>query len=246
MINNNYIYKNLLVYPNISDLKRNIANKFIENLIAIQEKKHNIHLVLTGGQVGIGVLQEIGKNKNLNNVDWHKVHFWWGDERFLELDNKDRNDKQAFDALLHKINYKNIHQFPSPKNDISLKNAANIFNSYMLSVFAKKIKFDIVLLGLGEDAHIASLFPEKPNLKNKNIEVLFESKSPKPPSERLTMSLAMLSSADKVWFTVAGKNKALAVKSSLREINKEKYPASSVKGIKETLWFIDKSAASFL
>jgi 6-phosphogluconolactonase len=195
-----------------------------------------VHVVLTGGTVGIKTLEQLAPllaGKNLSNLQ-----LWWGDERFVAEDSPDRNFVQAKNALVSKILIPetNLHPFPAA-GSLSLSEAASTFESHLQSVAPR---FDIVLLGMGPDAHVASLFPDS-DAPSYGENVVAESNSPKPPSQRLSLSYTALSSATEVWFLVAGTDKADAVN---RVFRGEDLPASKVTGKKITRWYLDADAAA--
>ncbi|MFT4147443.1 MAG: 6-phosphogluconolactonase [Micrococcaceae bacterium] len=239
----------VVLHPDEETLKNSIAEKVIEELKEVQAAQGEAHWVLTGGTIGIASLAAIADHKDKDLVDWTKVHFWWGDERFVAADDKDRNAVQAFDALLNKIEIdpNKVYELPATDDFDSVAAAAVAFNKEVAKSFPDGPKFDLVLLGIGPDAHIASLFPGKATLKCEDSEFLSEKDSPKPPPERLTMSMPMLCGASKVWCLVSGSEKADAVKASLSEnADMMEYPASAVNGTDETLWLIDHDAAAEL
>ena len=113
-----------------------------------------VNLVVTGGTVGILTLVKLREVP----MDWAKVHVWWGDERFVERNSGDRNELQARNALLDHIDIpaENLHAFPASNEGLSLDEAAGEFRKEVSGV-----NFDILLLGIGPDGHVASLFPGK-------------------------------------------------------------------------------------
>lgn len=198
-------------------------------------KQELVNLVVTGGTVGIKTLAEL---KNLS-VDWSRVHIWWGDERFVASDSGDRNFVQAENALLTHIDIpeSNLHPFPAADEGLSLDQAAVEFAKQVAGV-----KFDLLLLGVGPDGHIASLFPGH-ELAGRFV--VAEHDSPKPPPQRLSFSYEVINSADEVWFTVAGADKADAVFAGLKE-NPQDLPVGRVRGVQRTLWFADSAALARL
>jgi len=196
-----------------------------------------VHLAITGGTVGTEVLAELsGKTKDMN-LD--KLHIWWIDERYVESSSKERNELQARQAWLDgsKIPAVNIHAFPS-SGVSSIEEAADAFSKIIEDI---QPGFDLVLLGMGEDGHIASLFPASNSISIGDW-VVIEKNSPKPPSERLSMSLRAINSATDVVFLVSGPEKADAVSKVLGGVSD--LPAALVEAKKNTTWLIDSQAAS--
>lgn len=197
--------------------------------------------MLTGGTVGIATLAELGDNVHKTSVDFERVHFWWGDERYVAADNADRNALQARNALLRKIKLDEakIHEFPSEDSGMSLDEAARQFADHVALV---KPHFDIVLLGMGPDGHVASLFPGK-TAPLPGLQIVAEHDSPKPPPQRLSFTYEALNSADEIWFVVAGADKQDAVSVAMGE-TPEDLPVGRVQGTVETRWFIDSTAGT--
>ena len=206
------------------------------------------HVVLTGGTVGIATLASIADNPRHTDTDFEKVHFWWGDERFVAADSADRNALQAENALLGKLTLDRmkVHGFPSSEEfGGNLDQAAEAFAAELAAVAEKNQplpRFDLVYLGMGPDGHIASLFPGKP-APAPGLTVVAEHDSPKPPPQRLSLTFEALNSADRVWFVVAGADKAAAAAEALADTGST-LPAARVKGTSETTWFIDAAAAA--
>jgi 6-phosphogluconolactonase len=218
------------------DVARNVARDLAKELARFLDAQHSVNLVLTGGTVGIKTLSELASL--LSGFDLSSLQIWWGDERFVESNSADRNSVQAHDALLSRIQIPagNIHAMPSSE-DGDLLAAAKAFSDNFGSDYPS---FDIVLLGMGPDGHVASLFPG-----SKAIEfgkwVVAEPDSPKPPQQRISLSYEALSSAKQVWFLVSGEDKAEAVS---RVFDGEDLPATKVSGNEQTRWYLDQAAAA--
>ena len=226
------------IFPSANELVKAAAVDLDSHLSRLLTTKGRVDLVVTGGTVGIKTLQELAPlwvSKDLANL-----HIWWGDERFVAASSDDRNEKQARDALISRLSIpeENLHPMPADNNQ-GLEAAGD--------EFSKKFNldnphFDVVLLGMGPDAHIASLFPGS-LYKSHGTWVVTEANSPKPPSNRISLSYAALNSADEVWFLVAGSDKADAV---ARVFAAEDLPGAKVKGRRITRWYLDNAAQSRL
>ena len=219
------------------ELAKRVAKDLASRILVLVEQKPT-HVVLTGGSVGVKTLSELApllKGKDLDNLN-----LWWGDERFVGEESQERNYVQAHQALLSHIEIpaQNIH--PMPANEVfSLAEACANFASDLESASPE---FDLVLLGMGPDGHVASLFPGA-NPKKYGSFVVAESNSPKPPPERISLSFEALCSAREVWFLVAGEDKAPAVSEVFVE---KKLPAALVSGRELTRWYLDAAAAKNL
>lgn len=175
-------------------------------------------------------------------VDWANVEFWFGDERFVGIDLPDRNDGQARDAFLDRVGATRVHSLAD--NDCSL-GAADAAHAYAQTLPAEP--FDLTLLGVGPDGHIASLFPGFPQLHETEQLAVAVFGSPKPPPVRVSLTYPALANSDTVMFMVAGSDKADAVARALAPDGAiDETPARGVQGIKETIWLLDAEAASQL
>lgn len=215
---------------------RNAARDLAKELGRLLDAQLSVNLVLTGGTVGIKTLSEL--TPLVDGVDLSRLQIWWGDERFVESNSPDRNSVQACDVLLSRIQIPggNIHPMPSPE-DGDLLAAAKAFSK---SIGSDLPSFDIVLLGMGPDGHVASLFPGSTAIEFGKW-VVAEPNSPKPPQQRISLSYEALSSAKQVWFLVSGEDKAGAVS---RVFHGEDLPATKVSGKEQTKWYLDKAAAA--
>jgi 6-phosphogluconolactonase len=176
----------------------------MERVVAIAESsiktRGQFHLVLAGGSTPKNVYTLL---KNIK-TDWHKWHIYFGDERCLDSGHQDRNSTMAFEAWLNHIDIpvQNIHAIPAELGPVE---GAYLYNQTLSQVG----DFDLVLLGLGEDAHTASLFPG--HSWDNNLDALAVFDAPKPPSLRISMSPARLSRSTSVLFLVSGKEKQTAI-----------------------------------
>ncbi|WP_426995745.1 6-phosphogluconolactonase [Pseudarthrobacter sp. N5] len=250
------------IHPDSSVLMAAIAARLITKLVDIQDKHGEATVVLTGGTVGIGTLRAVADSPAAPAVDWSRVNFWWGDERFVAAGDDDRNTGQARLALLSHlaVDPARVHEpgstddFGSPEEAASdyarrLRDAAQAEHAADASddrpdTPGSLPRFDVVLLGVGPDAHVASLFPEQAGIREKNLTVVGVRNSPKPPPERISLTLPAINTATEVWMVVAGEDKAGAVGLALAGANPVQVPAAGPRGLSRTLWLIDENAAS--
>jgi 6-phosphogluconolactonase len=176
----------------------------LEKIVALAEPsiktRGQFHIVLAGGSTPKNVYTLL---KNIK-TDWHKWQIYFGDERCLDSDHQDRNSTMAFEAWLNHIDIpvQNIHPIPAELGPVE---GAHLYNQTLSQIG----DFDLVLLGLGEDAHTASLFPGH-NWDN-NLDALAVFDAPKPPPLRISLSPARLSQSKSVLFLVSGKEKQTAI-----------------------------------
>lgn len=205
----------------------------------------------------------------LDSLDFSRIHFWWGDERFVAADDQDRNALQARDAWLddlaahHGLPEGNIHEMPADPRpeqtvicekddaDANLKAlvpAASAYQDELLNQLGDKGHMDIALFSMGPDGHFASLFPGYPQIFDDDDShlVLPVVDSPKMPPLRLTLTASFIQGSSYVWFIVTGQRKAEAAVRALHTVNDEEVPSSFGQGTEETMWFLDRQAASKL
>lgn len=229
----------VVVMPDATSLAQAAAGRFVERLSQLQSKGHTPSVVLTGGTIAIAIYEALPQT----GVDWTAVDFYWGDERFVPEGHADRNDQQARDAFLTRLGVpaNRIHAMPAHDCALSAGEAAAQYERGL-----PESPFDLVLLGVGPDGHIASLFPGFPQLHETERKVVEVFNSPKPPPVRTTLTLPALNHADSVWFLVSGDGKSDAVARALGPGTLVGTPATGVRGIHETLWLLDDAAASEL
>jgi 6-phosphogluconolactonase len=226
------------ILPDADALAQAIADRLTSRVAALQAEGRTPRIVLTGGTIAMTAYQRIGDDA----ADWANVAFWFGDERFVPEGHADRNDQQARDAFLDLVGATRVHSVAG--NDCSLS-AAAAANEYAATLPIEP--FDIVLLGVGPDGHVASLFPQHPQLHETDRACVELFDSPKPPPVRISMTFPTLNRADAVWFLVAGEEKSDAVTRALAEVGTiDETPARGVQGRQETLWLLDEAAASDL
>lgn len=243
----------VLVFEDRTSLTEAVAMRFLEVIGSVLSSREETNVVLTGGTVGIAVLEAINRSARRDSIDWQRVNLWWGDERWLPRGHADRNDTQAKAALLDHVDLAphRVHYFGAPdgsKNgsDQGLDAAAAEYAGELAAAGAGGAlpRFDLTFLGLGPDAHVASLFPAREGILEQQASVIAVRNSPKPPPERLSLTLPVLNTSERIWLTVAGADKAAAVASSLSGADATVAPGSAVRGREETVFFLDQAAVS--
>lgn len=208
-------------------------------------------VVLTGGGNGNRLLRFLDTQRA--RVDWGKVHVFWGDDRYLPEDDDERNHKQARDALLDHagIPARNVHPMPASDGEFgSDLDAAAMAYEQVLVANAEPGQsapvFDVHLAGVGGEGHVDSIFPETPAVRERTRLVLGVDDSPKPPPERITLTLPAIQSSRQVWLLVSGGEKADAVAAAVGGADPVSVPAAGAVGRENTTWFLDAAAASKL
>lgn len=227
----------VIVYPTADLTARAAGLRLLLTLVEAQSLRAPNHVSLTGGSLGIRMLSAIRDEPMLDAVDWSQVHFWWGDERYADDD--DRNASQARQALLDSLPVpaENLHEVARPIDGLSLDEAAAAYRDAV-----RDIHFTVMILGIGPDAHVASLFPGRDEIAIEGRGAISIRNSPKPPPERVTLTRDSLQACDELWLIAAGEDKAEAVSRAYRG---EDLPAGKVRGTK-TLWLLDAAVATQL
>ena len=190
--------------------------------------------------------REVARLAPDSGVDWSRVVVWWGDERFVEPGSPDRNAGQARAAFLDAVGVDpaNVHEMPSTADAPSVDEGAAAYAQELREHGAGE--FEVVMLGVGPDGHVASLFPGHAALDVDDQIAVGVTDSPKPPPERVTLTFAALNRTRAAWLLVSGEEKSGAVASALGGADVHETPAAGVAGQQETVWFLDRAAASQL
>ena len=239
----------MIVHADPDVLARAVAARLLVRLIDAQARRGRAALVLTGGRVAAAVYGAVRDSPARDAVDWSQVELWWGDERYLPAGSPDRNDTQARAVLLDALplDPAQVHPMPAADGpDGDDPEAAAARYAATLAGAAQPGRdlphFDVVLLGVGEDGHVASVFPGHPTMRDSGA-VAAVRRAPKPPPVRLTLSLPAISTADEVWLIATGEGKADAVGTALAGTGPADLPAAGVHGTHGTLWLLDRAAA---
>jgi 6-phosphogluconolactonase len=227
------------------------AARLVTALVDAQSSRGHADVVLTGGSMGTALLLALGHSPARDAIDWRRLNLWWGDERFLPAGDPERNETQAREALLEfvPLDPARVHAMPAsdgPDGDDVDAAAARYAEELATAAPAGRDvpEFDVLMLGVGPDAHVASLFPEHPALHELDASTIGVRGAPKPPPTRVSMTFPSLRAARDVWFLVSGADKAGAVGLALSGAGPLQAPAAGVTGIRSTTWLLDRDAAT--
>ncbi|CAB4896777.1 MAG: 6-phosphogluconolactonase [Actinobacteria bacterium] len=238
----------LVRYFDADELAEATAGRLVAAIVEAQEQRECAHVVLTGGGIGIAVLAALSASPAVLAIDWHRIHLWWGDERYLPTGNVERNDTSAHHVLIDQlaIPRDHVHSINGPDRSESPELSAQHYEDALLDVGNGFVPtFDVVLLGIGPDAHVASLFPEHPQTHDDRIAVAVHN-SPKPPATRVTMTFPTLNNSRQAWILASGESKATAVRLALDPVaGPRQIPASGIKA-QHTLFLVDGDATKEL
>ena len=224
-----------------------VASALLDRLESAQARGEVPQIGLTGGSIAEQLHRELARRADDSSVDWSRVVFWWGDERFVEPASDDRNERQAREAFLDAVDVDpaKVHPMPSTESAASVDEGAEAYGDELRSFGDGE--FHVVMLGIGPDGHVASLFPGFPQLDVDDQIAVPVTGSPKPPPERISLTFAALNRSKAVWFLVSGEEKAPAVAQALAPgTDLHDIPAVGVTGELETIWFLDRASASAL
>ena len=234
------------------------AARTITRLADAIEAEGRAHLVLTGGGIGTKVIAAIGASPARGAVDWNRVDFWWGDERYAPEGDPDRNETGAREALLDHIAVDPtlVHAIEGPDGrDGDDVDASAARYATELAISASSMPnapsgvavppFDVLMLGIGPEGHVASIFPESP-AAHAGGSVVAVRDSPKPPPTRISLTFGAIQAAREVWILASGAEKAEAVAQTLSGVSQDKLPAAGARGRRRTLLLIDEAAAAEL
>jgi 6-phosphogluconolactonase len=244
----------VVVHRDATLLARAVAARLVTRIVDAQSARGHAHVVLTGGGMGTSVLAELAASRARDAIDWAHVHAWWGDERFVPAGHPDRNDVGARAALLDAVPIPSSHVHSMPSSDgpdgddpeaAAARYATELAAASRPEDHGPVPAFDVLMLGVGEDGHVASLFPGMPALFDERAVVGVRG-APKPPPTRLSLTFTSIASAHEVWLITAGSTKAAAVNLAISGAGPVEIPASGAQGRQRTLWLLDEAAASQL
>ena len=229
------------------DLITTFANFFVDQARIYIKSQGQFNVVLSGGSSPKKVYELLASPDFRDKVDWRKVYFFFGDERYVPADDPKNNALMVDNALFKPLHISEDQVFKIDTSLIPTESAEKYMKAIAAHFKGQAIRFDLVLLGLGANAHTASLFPSTEVLREKKVTVravyLKEENT-----YRITMTAPMINQAKNIAFLVFGENKAAAVKQVIKgPRNPEYYPAQLINPWEGSLhWYMDKRAAMFL
>ena len=231
-------------FPNLAALVDATADRLTDTLAAIHADPAGgvngdgmARLVLTGGGAGIALLRELSARQ----VDWSRVHVYFGDERNVPVTHPDSNEGQAREALLDSVPIppEHLHGYGLTGGDMT--EAVRGYEAVLGTTAPRG--FDLHLLGMGDEGHVNSLFPHAAATAETERLVVAVTDSPKPPAERATLTFPAVHRAERVWLLVSGAEKAEAAGHVAAESDPREWPAAGARGSRETRLFVTEDAA---
>ncbi|WP_372347046.1 6-phosphogluconolactonase [Streptomyces sp. KL116D] len=243
----------LVVHRDKELMAQAAAARLITKIVDAQAARGYASVVLTGGRNGNGLLAALNAAPARDAIDWGRLDLWWGDERFLPDGDPERNYTQAREALLDAVplDPARVHPMPASDGPYEADAAAEAYAAELAAAAGPEDHgpvptFDVLMLGVGPDTHVASLFPELPAVRETERTVVGVRGAPKPPPTRVTLTLPAIRAAREVWLLAAGEDKAKAAAIALSGAGEIQAPAAGAYGRSRTLWLLDSAAASQL
>ena len=235
------------VYPSLEEVSRKLATALADIVKGVVRESGKCAFAFSGGGTPELLYHILGSDYR-ETIPWEKVHFYWGDDRFVPHDAEESNFRLVKTTILDEVDVPDEHVHPFHTLADSPEEAAREYEVEMMETLeGDPPVLDIALMGLGNDGHTASLFPGSQALEVGD-RLVVPTTAPDPPRQRLTMTYPVFNAAYHVIFLVAGRRKAEVVKEVLTgDVSKERYPAvgiDPVQGMPE--WWMDEAAASLL
>lgn len=217
-------------------IQTNSKDKFIKIICeVIKEQAHknikekdSFTFVLSGGRTPKSIFTELVKNYK-NSINWSKVHFFWLDERYVDLDNKDSNYKLAYDNLISKLD--NVGSIHKMKCELDLKDTIIEYEKELRNFFGNtEVEFDFILLGMGEDGHIASLFPKSREIKLNN-QLVVKTEKKYSGYYRISLGLDLINKSKFKLLMIKGKEKMNILKDESMNL-----PIHKIKNIQKVIY----------
>lgn len=241
------IKPDVIICPDAAELNWKAAERFIQRGNEAAARSGCFTVALSGGSTPKALYSLLATPAFADRIPWPKVHLFWGDERCVPPDHPDSNYRMVRESLLSKISIasENVHRMAGEKEPkLAAVEYENELKIFFQSSEGEPPRFDLILLGLGEDGHMASLFPGSEALKETK-RLVAANFVENMNAYRLTLTLPVLNHAANVFFLVAGKSKA-AIVQKLFELGSgiENLPAARVRPVQGSLsWFITRDAA---
>src|SRR4051812_44333081 len=231
------------------------AARLITRLVDLQAAGNTPKVVLTGGGVGTATLEQVRATVARDAVDWIRVEFYWGDERFLPPGDPERNETQARAALLDHLPVDPARVYPmgadTGTGPAGAEDAAQAYADLLAGQARPEDHgpvptFDITLLGMGGEGHTASVFPHSPAVYETERTVVAVHGCPKPPPTRVSLTLPALRRSVEVWILSTGDAKAAAVAMALGGAGEGALPLAGATRARPPPWVLGPAAGAEL
>ena len=242
------VFSNVSVFDTPEQVALAMAERFVECTSEFHGELDRFSLALAGGNTPRRVYELLATDPFRNRVRWAHIYIFFGDERCVPPQHPDSNYAMAYDTLISKVPIPatNVHRIIGEGNAVD---NARAYENELRTFFAGLSwpRFDLVLLGMGEDGHTASLFPNSAALKEVSHWVV-ATRNEQSGQNRISLTVPVINHAKRIMFLVTGKKKAQRLKEALRhQPGSEQLPVQAITPIDGTLeWLVDAEAASLL
>jgi 6-phosphogluconolactonase len=238
-----------IVCKDIPELSAQAAAEFVRLANERSATAGRFAVALSGGSTPRALYSLLAGAEFQSQVPWHRVHFFWGDERCVPPDHPDSNYRMAFETLLSKapVPEENIHRIEAELvPEIAAAGYEQTIRDFFRLSGSDWPRFDLIFLGLGDDGHTASLFPGSEAL-HENKRLVVAAYVEKLKTYRITLTLPVLNRAANIFFLVAGASKAAILRDVLQRESSKNLPAQQIDPPNGRLiWFVDQAAAAYL
>lgn len=237
----------LHIFADGDRLSEGLAEWIVGNMLLTLQAKERYSFVLSGGSTP-KALYHVLSEKYASAVDWNKVDFFWGDERYVPFDDERNNARMAYSCLLAplKIPEQNIHPIPTNRGP---RECADDYEKLLKNYFeGEEARFDLVLLGMGDDGHTLSLFPGSDLISTRDAQWVKDAFNVKEQLPRITLMPSIVNLAHSCVFLLQGAAKAETLYSVLKgSYQPDVYPTQLIRPQDGRLyWFLDEAAAANL
>ncbi len=235
------MYRRIVRMADADEVADVVAGRLLERIVELQEKRGVVHVCLTGGRTANKMYERFAELVPDSGLDASKLQLWWGDERFIPATDADRNSLQAVTRLARTVHIKSadIHMMPAQDGRADSHQCAAEYETELGDTV-----FDVTLVGIGPDGHVGSIFPNHPSFDATSRLVVGVTDAPKPPSERISLTIEAMNRSDEIWIITTGAAKADAVARSVA--GDESLPATHLEARQAIYWFLDTEAAAGL
>ncbi|MCC9138344.1 6-phosphogluconolactonase [Pontibacter silvestris] len=238
----------LHIFEDKAHLSKAAAELFVQTAREAVQKNGRFTVALTGGSSPVQLYSLLAQQPYLEQIPWQQTFVFWGDERWVPLTDDRSNAKMAKETFLNKVPVPQEQIYPMWKDNMEPEAFAQQYEQQLQKHFGQQApEFDLILLGMGDDGHTASLFPGTEVLHEESH--LVQAYYLEPQSMyRITLTAPLINQAKAICFLTFGSNKASALFEVLEgERNPEKYPSQLIKPQHGKVhWFVDENAASLL
>ncbi len=235
--------QNLTIFPNSNTLAQAFAEYFVQKADDAISQRGRFLAVLSGGGTPLKAYRLLAEEPLKSQIDWKRVHLFWGDERYVPHDDAGSNYYQAREALLKYVDIpeENLHPMPTHLPPDEAVDAYRQTIESFAEAGQNHVRFDLVLLGLGNDGHTASLFVGQSALWTSPV-ITTEGEYEGRPATRLTLTPQLFNAAREVVFLVSGASKAQALADAVgSERDIDRFPSQAISA-EATRWVVDEDA----